>query len=411
MTTDRITEPARNLPVTDRFDVVVAGGGIAGVAAAVAAARNDAKVLLLEKNCALGGLATLGNVIIWLPICDGMGRQVMAGLPEELLKLSVADLGSDHPNARFMGIPKCWLPGGDPGQRKNQRYRTEFNPSAYLLALEELVVEAGVDLLYDSRVCDVKQQGERITHVIVENKSGRSAVACRTVVDATGDADLCYIAGESTESLDTNVLTAWFYHLQRDGLHLHQMSKRYDPDAGVDASGPLFRGDHAGQITEQLLGSRRLMHRLLEQIRRDNPDEDIQLIMPATIPCLRMTRRLQNSFSLGKRHMHEWLDDAVGLTGDWRHAGPVYAVPYRAIAAERNCNLLTAGRCISADTSIWDATRAIPTCALTGHAAGTAAAMAAAHDGNARTLPVPKLQAKLKEQGALIDPELVKPAE
>ena len=88
-----VVEPERRVPVTGVYDVVVAGGGIAGVAAAVAAARAGASVCLLDKESALGGLATLGNVITWLPICDGRGRQVIGGLGEELLRLSVIDGG------------------------------------------------------------------------------------------------------------------------------------------------------------------------------------------------------------------------------------------------------------------------------------------------------------------------------
>ena len=108
-----IEEPARRTPVRGACDVLVVGGGIAGVAASVAAARQGADVVLVEKACALAGLATLGHVIVWLPLCDGRGRQVIAGLTEELLKLSVADLGQDNESARFRGIPACWQPGGD----------------------------------------------------------------------------------------------------------------------------------------------------------------------------------------------------------------------------------------------------------------------------------------------------------
>ncbi|MBT6144972.1 MAG: FAD-dependent oxidoreductase, partial [Gemmatimonadetes bacterium] len=95
-TVKRVTEAERTLPVTAEADVIVAGGGIAGVAAAIAAARNGASVCLLEKSYGLGGLATLGNVTVYLPICDGMGRQVMGGLAEELLHLSVAGLKRDN---------------------------------------------------------------------------------------------------------------------------------------------------------------------------------------------------------------------------------------------------------------------------------------------------------------------------
>ncbi|MEI6148083.1 MAG: FAD-dependent oxidoreductase [bacterium] len=407
-----IEEPSRSLPVSDACDVLVAGGGIAGVAAAVAAARQGARVCLLEKTCAVGGLATLGNVIVWMPLCDGRGRQVSGGLAEVMLKLSVADLRHDNRAARFTGIPACWQFGGDVPARGKRRYETEFNPASYLLALEKLVVNAGITLLYDTRLCAVRRDGDRISHVIVENKSGRSAVACRTVVDATGDADVCFLAGEPTESLDSNVLCGWFYSLQENGLNLHGLSNRYSPLATREnADGPFFRGDEAGQVTAQILGTRDLIRKRLEALRVGKPDADIQLVAPPTLPCFRMTRRLVGSFSLEARHVHQWFDDAVGLIGDWREAGPVYALPFSALHGVHNANLLVAGRCISADTTVWDVTRSLPGCAVTGEACGSAAALALRQtEGDVRTLSIEALQSQLRSQGVLLDPGLVAPA-
>ncbi len=410
-TQNRILEPARNLAVQGEYDVIVAGGGIAGVAASVAVARNGASVCLLERTFGLGGLATLGNVIVWLPLCDGNGRQVIGGLPEELLNLSVADLRHDNRSARFMGIPACWQPGGDLEHRKRQRYLAEFNPASYLLALEALVLHSGVHLLYDTRVCAVQRSDDRISHLIVENKNGRSALACRTVIDATGDADICYQAGEQTESLDTNVLAGWFYHLQSDGLHLNQTSKLFSPLAGrEDADGPFFRGDDAEQVTDQITGSRDLIRQKLAELRSRHPETDIQPVTVPTLPCFRMTRRLVGTFSLGERHMHQWFEDTVGLTGDWRKRGPVYAIPLRSLLGVRNRNLLAVGRCMSADTTAWDVTRAIPTCALTGAVAGVAAALTLqTAEGDIHHLSVVDLQRKLASQGFLLEPDLVKP--
>lgn len=407
-----ILEPARDLPVWGAYDVVVAGGGIAGVAAAVAAARAGASVCLLERMCALGGLATLGNVTIWLPICDGRGRQVMGGLPEELLKLSVADLKQDWRAARFRGVPACWQPGGDAEERKRVRYRVEFNPSSYLLALEQLIVDEGVRLLYDTRVCAVRREAGRITHLIVENKSGRGAIGCRAVVDATGDADVCALAGERTESLDTNVPCGWFYTIDGGGLALHALSNKYARDCSTaGAVGPFFRGDEAEQVTAHLLESRRMIRKRLTERRAGLPESDVQLLLPPTVACLRMTRRLVGAVSLGERHRHMWMDDTVGLCGDWRQAGPVYPLPLGALRGEANRNLLAAGRCMSADTTVWDITRAIPVCAATGTAAGVAAAMAArAGGGDVHALDVRALQETLKRAGALLDQDLVREA-
>jgi hypothetical protein len=408
-----ILEPARHIPVVVSCDVLVAGGGIAGVAAALAASRLGVSVCLVEKTCALGGLATLGNVTVWLPLCDGHGRQVSGGLAEELLKLSVADLERDHPAPGFQGIPACWQDGGDLEQRQGNRYLARFNPSSYLLALEGLLVANGVQLLYDTRACAVLRQDRTITHLVVENKSGRSAVACKMIVDATGDADICFLAGEQTESLDTNVLCGWFYSLAEGDLHLHAMTRAFSPYAAREgAAGPFFRGDDAAEVTAQVLGSRALIREKIADLRARDPASDVQLILPPTIPTFRMTRRLVGEYSLGEVDAHRWFEDTVGLTGDWRKPGPVYAFPMRSLCAVVNTNLLAAGRCMSADTTAWDVTRAIPGCAVTGEAAGTAAALAVLRGvSNARALAVEVIQQQLRSQGALLEPDLVKSAE
>lgn len=407
-----IQEPARTVPVAGAYDVVVVGGGMAGVAAAVAASRLSAKVCLIEKQSALGGLATLGNVTIWLPICDGRGRQVIGGMGEELLKLSVADLKRNNPTARFIGIPDCWRADGDAVARQKSRYKTDFNPASYFFALEKWVVDSGVKLLYDTRFSAVRCVSGRLSHVIVENKSGRFALACKVVVDATGDADLCVAAGEETESLDSNVPSGWYYTLKGGELSIHHHSNRYSPrgtrEGGV---GPFFRGDDGDQVTGHILETRQLARAALEKLRARHPDEDIQLIMPAMIACLRMTRRLAGQFTLNEKHVHQEFGDAVGFTGDWREAGPVYAIPLRSLCAVRTTNLLVAGRCISADSSVWDVTRAIPTCVVTGEAAGTAAALAAQRaDSSIRQLDVGVLRRQLESQRVLLDPRLLQPA-
>ena len=193
---------------------------------------------------------------------------------------------------------------------------------------------------------------------------------------------------------------------------MHPLSNAYDPLAGKQgAAGPFFRGDNGEDVTGFVLGARDLIRGRLAEIRARHPEQDVQLVSPPALPCFRMTRRLVGSFSLNEKHRHVWLDDTLGLTGDWRKAGPVYPIPWRALRGVRNRNLLVAGRCISADTTVWDVTRAIPTCALTGAATGVASALTARqYGGDAHSLSVSQLQRSLKEQGFLLDPDLLKPA-
>ena len=400
-----LREPARDLPVSASFDVAVVGGGVAGVAAAVAAARSGVSVCLVERLCALGGLATLGNVVDWLPLCDGRGRQVIAGLSEELLRLVVRDTRRDNWPARFERFPDCWEPGGAPAERLRRRLRACFNPDAALLAFEQLLTDEGVSLRYDTRFCAAVRRDGRVTHLVVEDKDGRTAIACRAVVDATGDADVCAAAGERTATFAGNAPGGWFYTLRDGGeFTLHYSA---DDDLGRSSKGPFFRGDNAADVSAFLLASRVRLRNGLARLRECDPGADIQPMHVPTFPCMLKTRRLVGAVSLRESDMHRWRDDAVCLCGDWRRAGPVWAIPFAALAGVANDNLVACGRCLSADESVWDATRVIPVCAVTGEAAGVAAALAVRGRGSVRTLPPADVAAEMRARGNLLSPELV----
>ena len=105
--------------------------------------------------------------------------------------------------------------------------------------------------------------------------------------------------------------------------------------------------------------------------------------------------------------MHRWFDDAVCLAPDWRRRGPVWAVPWRCLAATRTANLAACGRCASWDLSAWDAMRVIPVCAGTGEAAGLGAALALRSGAPLAALPPGRLADELRARGALLDPDLV----
>ncbi len=410
---DFITEPVRQLKVQGSYDVIVAGGGLAGVAAAVAAARAGVSVCLIDKAFGLGGLATLGQVTVWLPLCDGMGRQVTAGLSEEMLKLSVDSLAQDNPTARFIGVPEAWKGDGTLEARKKSRFQTRFNPTFYMLALEEWLLQAGVELRYDTRLCGLHHSDDKITHIVIEDKAGRSALACNTLIDATGDADVCHLAGEPTQTLDGNVLAGWFYTLRENGLHLHGMTRPYNKEGAQNEKGaPFFRGDIPEQITAQLVGSRAMAREKIAEMRERDPERDVQIFSVPTQPCFRMTRRLDAPFSMNVAHTHQYFEDTVGLISDWRKAGPVFPMPKRSLLAPGHRNLMAVGRCMGADPTMWDVTRCFPGCVVSGEAAGAIAALAVKQgDNDAHALPVEAVQKHLIATGNLLDPVLAQPAE
>ena len=371
----RIIEQQRETAVTDSCDVLVAGGGIAGIAAALAAARNGADVLLVEREYALGGLATLGLITIYLPLCDGMGNQVVFGLGEELLRLSIKH-GAEGTE------PRAWLYGGTREERTNQRFAAQFNPVLFALEAEKLLLGLGVRIQYGTLVCGVTLEDGRITAVIMENKSGREAIAAGSVVDCTGDADVCRLSGAKTALYaPKNALASWYYFYSKGQVRLKMfgLADVVPDEGGVDAgeiaaiSAARYGGIQAPELSRMVVdGHQRMLEDILKQRAEDGAYAPVSM---SQIPLVRMTRRIAGAYTLAESEDHKRFDDSIGMTGDWRKRGPVYEIPFRTLYGGDVKNLLTAGRNISVTDGMWDITRVIPPSAVTGQAAGTAAAL------------------------------------
>ena len=376
------------------YDVIVAGGGIAGVAAALAAARAGAETLLLEKEYALGGLATLGLIIVYLPIDDGLGEKMSASISEELARCALT-LGPGK-------VPDVWADeNATAEQRKGTRYEVRYNAASMMIAAERLLQEAGVHLLYDVRLTGADTQGDRVETVYIETKRGRMALTARAFIDCTGDADLCWFAGETTVDDDTNRRTGWYYSFNGSKLQLHMQS---DPiyDA-IPEDSRLYSGTDPEQISQHLQDMRRMIVTHAEGLRAQGDPDAYPLLIP-TYHGMRMTRRLETGTHFSEDDQDfAWFRDAIGMIGNWKHPGHRYSIPYRAIKAEHLCNLYAAGRCCCADKSGWDLTRVIPSCAVTGEAAGLAAAWQAMH-GEAPSFA--RVQNLVTANGGLLRPEL-----
>ena len=380
-------------------DVLVCGGGFGGISAALAAARMGKKVILLEKEYMLGGLGTAGLVTIYLPLCDGYGHQVSFGIAEELLRLSVS-LGAED---RY---PDNWLDCDDPTKRteKDKRYSVQYNAQLFAILVEKLLLDNGVKILYGTYAVGVSKDADRIGAVIVESKTGRHGIAARSFVDATGDADIALFAGAPTERLGQgNVLAAWYYEFGDHGYKLNQVGFCDIPDDQKTAENQVeqlvprrFSGLDGEEISEMMqLSHTSTLNHLLQKRARD-PEAVPATI--ATIPQLRMTRRIRGAYTLHDTQQHIYFEDSIGMIADWRRRGPVYEVPFGTLYSKQVKNLIMAGRCTSVTDSMWDLMRVIPCCAVTGEAAGVAAAMT----DDFGSLDVALLQDELRSKGVVI---------
>ena len=381
------------IPVVDDYDVCVVGGGVAGVAAALAAAREGVRTCLIEKGSALGGLATLGLIIIYLPLCDGKGRQVIAGLSEELLKASIKYAPGN--------LPECWRnTDGDPMERSKKRYQTNFEAAPFIIAMEEMLLSAGVKIFYDSRFCSVHRRGHHVEGIVIENISGRLGISTRTVIDASGDADVCFAAGEKTVNNPTNVCTGWYFVNGKDGVRIRKCS---DPYRGQIPIGHRFySGDRYDDVSQHAIDGRRMIMNDICELHKKGDESAYPLIIP-TYEGMRMSRRLSGYYTLDESEAFVDFPDSIGMTGDWRKSGPVYALPWNILIGTENDNIAAAGRCISVTTEMWDITRVIPTAAVTGEAAGLGAALASKKGVALKELDVKYLQQALRSHGAIIE--------
>lgn len=356
------------------YDVAVAGGGIAGIAAAVAAARGGAKTILLEKSYNLGGLATCGLISWYEPLCDGKGKQMIFGIAEELIRLS-GKYG-------FENLPEVW--GGDGlNKPKNQRFSTYYSPTVFSAALDEYVIENNVDLRFDTRVTYPVMKKNLCEGLLCESVNGSEYFKARVIIDASGDATVCHRAGIPTvEGKNYMTYICHFYNIDtakklcEDG---DVCAFRKWMNTGSDMFGnghpkdmELISGVSAELVTKYMTeGKKSLLKRIKEF---DKNSFDVMSI--PQMPQLRTVRRI-----VGKSDFcavdGQTFSDSIGCCGDFRPngEGKHYQIPFGALYNEAFPNLLACGRIISSPQGDgWEVARVIPTCAQTGEAAGKAAA-------------------------------------
>ena len=435
-----IREAARDVPVYHECDVLVVGGGPSGSAAAYAAAKAGADVVLLERYNHLGGLST-GGLVIWIDrMTDWTGRQVIQGFANEILDRlpadakagpAAADWGSRDPalasywgarTSAFHGIVS-WAPTIDPERLK--------------VATQEMLLAEGVRLvLHGWAALPVVEDG-RVTAVLFESKAGRRALRAKVVIDATGDGDVFARAGAEFEndidegdvhhSMNTGFLIAgvdmdrWidfrllqrepfadFMQRGRDRLGFFQapyVSWRKDIALFLGPRQSGLSGLDIDDMTEVEIRSHRFMATHCNFFRQNAPGfENAYMLQSGSQLGVRHTRRLKG---VGKLTRAQWpegivLPGEIGVSPSPSPKFPVISVPYDALVPARLDGLLACGRHVSSDASSHGFMREIPQCWLTGQAAGAAAAVAANAGVQPRAVDVREVQAALRKQGVFI---------
>jgi hypothetical protein len=378
------------------YDVLIAGAGIAGISAALVTARAGLRTALVEKTVLSGGLATAGLVNIYLPLCDGNGTQVTFGLAEELLLRSIL-YGPGE-------IPPYWKQARN--AKEKDRYCVSFSPASFMLALDEILGSAGVDLWLDTLICAPIMKDSRVTGVEVENKSGRGILNAYCIVDATGDADIAFRAGSPCIN-GKNHFTVWSQGAslniaenaveQNDGSQLigHCILQNYNPGIDLPSKNHEYNATNSRSVSAFILEGRRRLLKHYKDIQNSDPEAGRKNNFPMTLPGMvqfRTIRHIIGKISLcDNQHMTRF-EDSIGLAADWRKPGSVWEVPYRALLPRHVQGLICAGRCISSEGDAWEVTRVIPIVALTGEAAGVAAMLSVLNRTTPDCLDVKELQ-------------------
>ena len=390
------------IPVYREADVVVVGGGIAGIAAAIAAARQGKKAVIVEKNAALGGLATLGHVCVYLPLDDGVGHRIFGGLSEELL-YSTIQYG-------YNDLPDCWKFRTAYVDQPEGRYATTFNIPAAIFAFDELCEKEGVETIFDVVFSEPIMEGNRVLGIICESKQGRVAIMGKQFVDASGDADLMSRAGAATRR-KASICSHWAYEVELStvkkaieegkgvlqALQLRWLGAR--PHGGDLEAYPVptFQGTTIDGVNGYLKTSRKLALDYLKANQRP----DYAMITLPTMAQFRTSQHIVGMSTLNyETDAEKYVEDSVGIVsnGVGGEVVQVYEYPYGGIVDGKVENVYAAGRIVSTDEMMgWEMMRLIPACAFTGEVAGTAAAQAIDQNATAQTMDVKKLQHVLEQ--------------
>lgn len=411
----RYREPAKELPVSGHYDVIVAGGGCAGMTAAMAAARCGARTLVIEQLPYFGGTATaslMANIVGIRNQVPPDDLQVCRGLGEEFILNLLERGGAGHSRNAYASAQRT-------DRKGDLSYSYAFDTELFKKTALDMVKAAGAEILFHTWFSDVIMDGDTLRGVIVENKSGRQALYGKVIVDCTGDGDAAARAG--AEFWQTRGTEA-----KRLNDCLMYKVTGFDPDTDFPSCifgdemviwGP-SPGAHNGadgrELSEMEVTVRQAVYDHLAEIKRRYPSmKNAHIVDTGAYLGVRQTRFIEGEYRLTGEDV---LRGAAFPDGVAMGANPViqyygyrrflehegYEIPYRCLVPKRLENLLVAGRCMSSDQIAYESWRAMAHVFSIGEAAGTAAALSAQAGTPPRQLDVTDLRRQLTKQGAEI---------
>ncbi len=426
---------SKEIEIKRKAQVCIVGGGPAGCAAAIAAARSGADVYLAESNTCLGGLGTAGKVQLFMTFTDGINF-VADGIGREILeRMNQEDVDSPLVNS--------------------------INPEILKRLYETMLLEAGVKFSFMTEFIGVETDDDKIKYAVFNAKSGIFAVEADVFVDCTGDGDLCARAGadfmygdENGVVMPATLCSAWagidWEKFRASGVKPSQVLfkafedgifRNNDPQlCGMFQTARHLGGGNLGHIfgldpldenslTEGMIEGRRQAVEFQRYYREYIPGyENMELTATANMLGVRESRRIIGDYVLGMPDYEDRavFDDEIGrysysidihpastaqkdqeeferlISGLRYKPGESYGIPYRILTVKGFKNLLNAGRSVSVDRYVLGSIRVMPGCFITGQAAGMAASLACQNGNDIRGFAVHELQTKLKEFGAYL---------
>lgn len=436
----------------EEYDLIVAGGGPAGIGAAVSAARNGVKVLLIERTGYLGGMATNASVPAFCPYTDGE-RAIIGGIGLEILERmkreSYESPFYDYKEGRLKEYD--WVP---------------IDPEILKRVSEQMVLESKANVLLHTVIIDIVMENGEIKAVKVHNKGGNYCIGAKYFIDCTGDADLVAMAGGSFEYGDENGLVQagtlcfrisnfdtdrFMIYAKENGEdgnlnvavkkakdnHDFPEDERYVAGIALQADGMVglnfghvynFNPLDAKDLTRAEIEARAKLPEMMNFIRKYVPGaENAVLASSGPMIGLRESRRIVGDYKLTKEDYYNRanFEDTIArysypidihattskqndysanreyVTSKYK-IGEAYSIPYRSLIPVGFRNLLVAGRTISSDRAMMGSIRVMPACFATGEAAGAATSICTKTKVCFRDIPIKELQDKLVKQGGIL---------